>query len=71
LPDQIGDGRYLRLTVGAGKAEDQKGIEAEPFEAFEVHPAGVAVYHHGNGGTARQLLKAWPLTQGSGYETTD
>jgi hypothetical protein len=37
-------------------------IEAEPFDAFAVHPAGVAVYHLGNNGTARKLLKAWPVT---------
>jgi hypothetical protein len=36
-------------------------IEAEPFDAFAVHPAGVAVYHLGNNGTARKLLKAWPV----------
>src|ERR1700722_15411266 len=32
VPDQIGDGKYLpHLTVGAGKFEDLKVIEAEPF----------------------------------------
>ena len=36
-------------------------IEAEPFDAFSVHPAAVAVYHLGNNGTARKLLKAWPV----------
>jgi hypothetical protein len=35
---------------------------AEPFDAFTVHPAGVAVYHLANNGTARELLKAWPVT---------
>jgi hypothetical protein len=39
-----------------------KIIEAEPFDAFTVHPASVAVYHLGNNGTARKLLKAWPVT---------
>lgn len=63
VPAQIGDGKYLpHLTVGAGKFEDLKIIEAEPFDAFDVHPAGVAVYHLGNNGTARQLLKAWAVT---------
>ena len=37
-------------------------IEAEPFDAFAVHPAHVAVYHLGNNGTARKLLKAWTVT---------
>ena len=64
VPDQIGDGKYLpHLTVGAGKFEDLKIIEAEPFDPFDVHPSGVAVYHLGNNGTARQLLKAWPVPQ--------
>jgi 2'-5' RNA ligase len=63
VPDQIGDGKYLpHLTVGAGKFEDLKIIEAEPFDAFEVHPVAVAVYHLGNNGTARKLLKEWSLT---------
>jgi hypothetical protein len=63
VPDQIGDGKYLpHLTVGAGTFDDLKIIEAEPFEAFDVHAEAVAVYHLGNNGTARKLLKAWPLT---------
>jgi hypothetical protein len=37
-------------------------IEAEPFEPSTVHAAGVAVYHLGNNGTARALLKEWALT---------
>jgi hypothetical protein len=63
VPAQIGAGKYLpHLTVGAAKFDDLKIIEAEPFDAFTVHPAGVAVYHLGNNGTARKLLKAWPVT---------
>jgi hypothetical protein len=27
-----------------------------------IQVAGVAVYHLGNNGTARELLKAWPVT---------
>jgi hypothetical protein len=34
-------------------------IQAEPFD---VHPTSLAVYHLGNNGTARTLLKAWSLT---------
>jgi hypothetical protein len=63
VPAQIGAGKYLpHLTVGAAKFDDLAVIEAEPFDAFTVHPAGVAVYHLGNNGTARELLKAWPVT---------
>ncbi len=62
VPAQIGAGNYLpHLTVGAATFEDLKIIEAEPFDAFTVHPASVAVYHLGNNGTARKKLKAWPV----------
>jgi len=63
VPDQIGDGKYFpHLTVGVDKFEHLKIIEAELFDAFEVHAASVAVYHLGNNGTARKLLKEWPVT---------
>jgi hypothetical protein len=63
VPAQIGEGKYLpHITVGVAKFDDLRVIEAEPFDAFAVHPAGVAVYHLGNNGTARKLLKAWPVT---------
>jgi hypothetical protein len=63
VPNQIGDGKYFpHLTVGVDTFEHLKIIEAEPFDAFEVHPTCVAVYHLGNNGTARKLLKEWPVT---------
>ncbi len=63
VPAQIGDGKYLpHITVGVATLDDLKVIEAEPFDAIPVHPAGVAVYHLGNNGTARKLLKEWPAT---------
>jgi hypothetical protein len=42
--------------------EHLKQMQAEPFDAFDVHPVSLAVYQLGNNGTARTLLKAWPLT---------
>ena len=61
VPDQVGAGRYYpHLTVGVATFDDLKVIEAEPFEAFAVKPAGVAIYHLGNNGTARELLKSLP-----------
>jgi len=60
-PNQIGEGKYFpHITVGVAKFDDLKVIEAEPFDAFPVHPASVSVYHLGNNGTARKLLKGWP-----------
>ena len=62
VPNQIGAGKYLpHITVGVAKFDDLKVIEAEPFDAFPVHPTNVSVYHLGNNGTARKLLKAWPV----------
>jgi hypothetical protein len=64
VPDQIGAGKYFpHLTVGVATFDDLKVIEAEPFEPFAIHPASVGVYHLGNNGTARKLLKAWPGVQ--------
>ena len=63
VPDQIGAGKYFpHLTVGVATFDDLEVIEAEPFDAFAVHPASVAVYHLGNNGTARKLLRAWPAS---------
>jgi hypothetical protein len=62
VPDQIGPGKYLaHITVGFATLEDLATIEAEPFDAFDVHPASVAVYHLGNSGAARTQLKGWSL----------
>jgi hypothetical protein len=64
VPDQIGQGKYIpHITVGFATLEDLKRIEAEPFDAFPVHPAGLALYHLGNYGTARKKLEAWTLTR--------
>jgi len=63
VPTQIGAGRYVaHVTVGFATLEDLERIEAEPFDAFPVRPASVAIYHLGNSGAARSELKAWPLT---------
>jgi hypothetical protein len=44
VPNQIGEGNYLpHLTVGVATFDDLKVIEAEPFDAFPVHPVSVAV----------------------------
>jgi hypothetical protein len=62
VPGQIGPGDYsAHITVGFAALEDVAAIEAEPFDAFGVHPAAVAIYQLGNGGAARALLKTWPI----------
>jgi hypothetical protein len=42
--------------------DDLSAMRNEPFDAFGIHPAGLAVYQLGNYGTARTLLKGWPLS---------
>lgn len=61
VPNQIGEKYIVHITVGFATLDDLKIIEAEPFEAFSIHPASVAVYHLGNSGAARTQLKSWPL----------
>jgi hypothetical protein len=62
VPAQIGADKYIaHITVGFATLEDLERIEAEPFDAFPVHPASVAIYHLGNSGAARTELKAWAL----------
>ncbi|WP_028063763.1 2'-5' RNA ligase family protein [Solirubrobacter soli] len=64
VPSQFGAGNYVaHITVGFATLEDLERIEAEPFDAFPVHPAGLAIYHLGNSGSARGQLKEWPLTE--------
>jgi hypothetical protein len=63
VPAQIGAGTYIaHITVGFATLDDLKVIEAEPFDAFAVQPASIAVYHLGNSGAARRRLKEWLLT---------
>ncbi|MCZ4125093.1 hypothetical protein [Streptomyces sp. H39-S7] len=62
VPDQIGSNYTAHLTVGVDTVEHLKTLQAEPFETFHVQPAGMAVYQLGNNGTARTLLKSWPLS---------
>lgn len=49
--------RVQRLVPASGR------LPAEPFDTFEVHPMRIAVFHLGNTGAARKLLKAWTLTR--------
>lgn len=61
VPGQIGDAYTPHITVGFATVEDLETIEAEPFDAFDIQPASLAVYQLGNNGTARSLLKTWPI----------
>ena len=61
VPDQTGANYTAHLTVGLDTVEHLKELQAEPFDTFDVHPLSLAVYQLGNNGTARALLKTWPL----------
>ncbi|MET9616708.1 hypothetical protein [Kitasatospora indigofera] len=62
VPAQIGPGRYTaHITVGFAALDDLRAVEAEPFDAFTVRPAAVAVHQLGNSGAARRLLMSWPV----------
>ena len=60
VPGQIGERYTPHVTVGFATLDDLERIEAEPFNAFDIQPANIAVYQLGNNGTARKLLKSWP-----------
>jgi hypothetical protein len=62
VPNQIGAKYTPHISLGFATLDDLKVIEAEPFKAFTVHPASIAIYHLGNNGTARNLLKRYKLT---------
>jgi len=36
-------------------------MEAEPFDAFPIHPTSIGVYQLGNNGNARRELKSWKV----------
>src|SRR5215475_11657662 len=49
------------VTIGLATQDYLKKMLEEKFEAFTFSPAGAAVYHLGNFGTARKQLKSWTL----------
>ena len=61
VPKETGDKFNPHVTIGVGTQEYLKKMADEKFEAFTFSPAGAAVYHLGNFGTARKELKSWEL----------
>ena len=62
VPNQIGPKYIPHVSLGFATLADLKVIEAEPFDPFPIQPSSIAVYHLGNNGNARKLLKAWSPT---------
>jgi hypothetical protein len=61
VPDQIGSNYIPHISLGFATLDDLKVIEEEAFDAFDVHPSSIAVYHLGNNGNARIELKSWKV----------
>jgi hypothetical protein len=61
VPKETGKKFNPHVTIGIASQDYLKKMLAEKFEAFTFSPAGAAVYHLGNFGTARKELKSWEL----------
>jgi 2'-5' RNA ligase superfamily len=61
VPDASGKKFNPHVTIGLATQDYLKKMLDEKFEAFTFSPAGTAVYHLGNFGTARTELKRWEL----------
>ena len=61
VPDHSGDNFLAHVTVGQAKLDDLAALEAGAFDSFSFRPAGFAIYHLGNNGTAQTQLHQWDL----------
>jgi hypothetical protein len=61
VPKYSGKNFNPHVTVGVGTKKFLDEMLKEPFASFTFSPIGVAVYHLGNYGTARKVLKQWNL----------
>ncbi len=59
VPDEIGAKFNPHVTIGIAPQEYLKQMLEEKFDDFTFGVTGAAVYHLGNFGTARELLKSW------------
>ena len=59
VPHATGEKFNPHVTIGIATQDYLKKMLEEKFEAFTFSPAGAAVYHLGNFGTARKELKSW------------
>jgi hypothetical protein len=61
VPKETGKKFNPHVTIGMASQDYLKKMLDEKFESFTFSPAGAAVYHLGNFGTAREKLKTWEL----------
>ena len=59
VPDETGKKFNPHVTIGIASQEFLKKLLDEKFETFTFSPVGASLYHLGNYGTARKLLKSW------------
>ena len=62
VPKHSGENYEAHVTTGLAPREYLDAMLKEPFETFTFSPAGAAVYHLGQYGTAAKSLKEWNLT---------
>ncbi len=61
VPDHSGENFLAHVTIGTAEVEFLKDLESKPFDGFDFHPAGFAVFQLGNNGTAQREVKRWDL----------
>ena len=61
VPNATGGKFNPHVTIGIASQDYLKKMLDEKFEAFTSSPTKASVYHLGNLGTARKLLKSWEL----------
>lgn len=59
VPKASGEHFHPHVTTGVAPREFLDKMLKEPFDSFTFSPAGAAVYHLGQFGTAAKKLKAW------------
>jgi hypothetical protein len=61
VPKSSGDNFHPHVSTGLAPREYLDKMVAEPFQSFTFSPAGAAVYHLGDFGTAAKKLKQFDL----------
>ena len=54
VPDHNGENFVAHMTAGLAPLGFLEEFDQQPFDSFDFHPAGIAVYQLGNNGTARR-----------------
>ena len=61
VPNATGKKFNPHVTIGIASQDYLNQMLAEKFDAFTFSPAGAAIYHLGNFGTAQKELKRWKV----------